>query len=101
MRSVFISFYHDQIEKAQQFNQSDIFKEGIKKRMHIERIIFCLTNIYGARRAHAYGQKRADYQLKMQATAFNLRQLVREMIKKRGPDLAEPPTWGEVCPVAV
>jgi len=101
MRHVFISFYRDQIEKAQQFNQSDTFKEGIKKRMHVERIIFCLTHIYGARHAHAYGQKRADYQLKMQATAFNLRQLVREMIKKRGPDLSDPLTGGVVRPVTV
>jgi transposase len=99
MRNVFISFYRDQIETAQDFNQSDTFKEGIKQRMNVERIIFCLTNIYGARRAHSYGQKRADYQLKMQATAFNLRQLIREMVKKRGPDLAEPPTGGAMRPV--
>jgi hypothetical protein len=86
-RNVFISFYRDQIEAAQAFNQSDTFKQGIKKRMNIERLIFCLTNIHGARRAHSYGQKRTDYQLKMQATAFNLKQLVREMTKKRGPTL--------------
>jgi hypothetical protein len=92
-RNVFISFYRDQLEAAQQFNQSDIFKHGIKQRMNIERLIFCLTNIHGARRAHSYGQKRTDYQLKMQATACNLRQLVREMTKKRGP------TMGGVCPM--
>lgn len=101
IRNVFISFYRDQIEKAQEFNQSDTFKEGIKQRMNVERIIFCLTNIYGARYAHSYGQERTDYQLKMQATAFNLRQLVREMVKKRGPNLAAPTIGGEVRPVAV
>jgi hypothetical protein len=63
MRSVFISFYRDQIEKAQEFNLSDTFKAGIKQRMNVERIIFCLTHIYGARYAHSYGQERTDYQL--------------------------------------
>lgn len=81
-RNVFLSFYRDQVQAAQAFNQTDIFKQGIKIRMHIERIIYCLTNIYGARKAHAYGQPRTDFQLKMQATAFNLRQLVREVLKK-------------------
>lgn len=81
-RNVFISFYGHQVEAARLFNQSDLFKRGIKIRMHIERIIYCLTHLYGARKAHSYGQPRADFQLKMQATAFNLRQLVREVLKK-------------------
>jgi hypothetical protein len=92
-RNVFISFYGDQVEEARQFNQTDLFKRGIKIRMHIERIIYCLTNIYGARKAQSYGQPRADFQLKMQATAFNLRQLVREVLKKPRP------TQAGVCPV--
>ena len=82
-RNVFISFYHDQVEAALEFNQTDTFKQGIKIRMHIERLIYCLTNIYGTPQAQSYGQKRTDFQLKMQATAFNLRQLVREVLKKR------------------
>jgi transposase len=82
-RNVFISFYHDQVQAALEFNQTDTFKQGIKIRMHIERLIYCLTNIYGTRQAQSYGQKRTDFQLKMQATAFNLRQLVREVLKKR------------------
>jgi transposase len=94
-RNVFISFYRDQVEAARQFNQSDTFKQGIKKRMNVERIIYCLTNIYGARYAQSYGQNRADYQLKMQATGFNLRQLVREVSKKH------PPAQAGVRPLAV
>jgi hypothetical protein len=99
-RHVFISFYRDQLETAQAFNQSDIFKQGLKQRMNVERLIFCLTNLHGARHAHSYGQQRTDYQLKMQATAFNLRQLVREMVKKRGPTLADPLPGGDVRPAA-
>ncbi len=83
LRNVFISFYRNQVEAAQEFNQTEIAKAGLKERMNIERLIYCLTNIYGARKAHAYGQTRADFQLKMQATAFNLRQLVREVGKKQ------------------
>jgi hypothetical protein len=92
-RNVFISFYRDQVEAAQEFNQTDVAKAGLKERMNIERLIYCLTHIYGARKAHSYGQARADFQLKMQATAQNLRQLVREVLKKQ--------TQGGVCPVAV
>jgi transposase len=88
-RNVFISFYRDELQAAQEFNQTDPFKQGIKQRMHIERLIYCLTNIYGARKAQSYGLARTDYQLKMQATAFNLRQLVREVLKKRPPPGAE------------
>ena len=92
-RNVFISFYRDQVEAAQQFNQTDIAKAGLKERMNIERLIYGLTHIYGARKAQSYGQARTDFQLKMQATAQNLRQLVREVLKKQ--------TQGGVCPVAV
>jgi hypothetical protein len=87
-----VSFYRDQIEAAQEFNQTEIAKAGLKERMNIERLIYCLTNIYGARKAHSYGQARADFQLKMQATAQNLRQLVREVLKIQA--------RGGVCPVA-
>ncbi len=92
-RNVFISFYRDEVAAAQEFNRSDTAKQGLKVRMNIERHIYCLTHIYGARHAHSYGQKRTDFQLKMQATALNLRQLVRELGKKQA-------VRGEVCPVA-
>lgn len=92
-RNVFVSFYRQELLAALEFNRSETFKVAIKQRMLIERIIYCLTNIYGARKAHSYGLARADYQLKMQATAFNLRQLVREVLKKRRP------AQGEVRPV--
>jgi len=82
-RNVFISFYRDQVEAAHLFNDTETAKQGLKERMNVERMIYSLTNIYGARQAHSYGLKRTDYQLKMQATAHNLRQLVREMLKKQ------------------
>jgi hypothetical protein len=92
-RNVFISFYRAEVAAAQEFNRTDAAKQGLKARMNIERHIYCLTHIYGARYAQSYGQERTDYQLKMQATAFNLRQLVREMLKKQ-------PARGGICPTA-
>jgi hypothetical protein len=91
-RNVFISFYRAETQAAQEFNQTDLAKQGLKERMNIERLSYALTNIYGARTAHSYGQQRADFQLKMQATGFNLRQLVRELLKKQAK--------GAVCPLA-
>jgi hypothetical protein len=91
-RNVFISFYRDEVAAAQAFNQTDTAKQGLKARMNIERHIYVLTHLFGARRAQSYGQARTDFQLKMQATAFNLRQSVREMAKKPAPR-------GGVCPV--
>jgi len=93
-RNVFISFYREEVATAQEFNQTDTAKQGLKERMNIERLIYSLTNIYGARHAQSYGQARTDFQLKMQATAHNLRQLVREVVKKHA-------LKGGVCPVAV
>ena len=93
-RNVFISFYREKVAAAQEFNQTDTAKQGLKTRMNIERHIYCLTHIYGARHAHSYGQQRTDFQLKMQATALNLRQLVREMGKKQA-------TKGGLRPLAV
>jgi hypothetical protein len=82
-RGVFISFYRSHIDAALIFNQTDTFKLGIKQRMNIERHIFVLTHFFGARHAQSYGLPRTDFQLKMQAAAANLRQLVREVLKKR------------------
>ncbi len=93
-RKVFISFYRDEVAAAQLFNQTDTAKQGLKERMNIEPQIYCLTNIYGSRHAHSYGQERTDYQLKMQASAQNLRQLVREVVKKQA-------TLGGICSVAL
>lgn len=93
-RNVFISFHRDQIEATQQFNATAIAKQGLKDQMNVERLIYSLTNIYGARHAHSYGLKRTDYRLKMQATAHNLCQLVCEMLKKQ-------PAQAGVCPLAV
>lgn len=76
-RKVFISFFRPQVEAAMAYNRTPQFKQEIKQRPRVERLIYNLTNLHGARRCKSTGQKKADFQLKMNATAFNLRQLIR------------------------
>ena len=45
----------------------------MKLRPHVERIIAGLTRYNGARRARRCGEDKADFQAKMDATAFNIK----------------------------
>lgn len=80
-RKVFISNHRPYILQALEYNKTDQFKREIKLRPLVERIIFNLTNIHGARRAKSTGLKKANFQLRMAATAFNIRQLLRRWPK--------------------
>ena len=56
----------------------------MKLRPNVERIIAAVTRYNGARRADAYGMDNADFQLKMNAMAYNLKRwhaLVKEKEK--------------------
>lgn len=76
-RQVFISFYRDETLAAIEYNKTDPFKQEMKQRPLIERIIFNLTHFFGARYARSTGLVKANFQLSMAAAAFNLRQLIR------------------------
>lgn len=76
-RQVFISQHRDYLLAALKYNQTDQFKLDLKQRPLIERIIFNLTHYFGARYARSTGLLKANFQLRMAAAAFNLRQLVR------------------------
>jgi len=76
-RMVFISDYRSQLDAARVYNQTDEFKQDMKLRPLIERIIYNVTNLHAGRRASRTGIANADYQAKMNATAFNLRQWIR------------------------
>ena len=80
-RSVFVSYYRNYNLDALAYNKTAPFKRDIKLRPTIERLIFNLTNLHGARRAKSTGLQKANFQLRMQATAFNLRQLLRRWPK--------------------
>ncbi len=77
MRQVFISDHRSALEKARTYTRTDTFKEDMKLRPLIERIIANLVRYHGARHARARGKPRADFQAKMCALAFNLAQWVR------------------------
>ncbi len=76
-RQVFISFYRDETLAAIEYNRTEQFKQEMKQRPLIERIIFNLTHFFGARHARSTGLPKANFQLSMAAAAFNLRQLIR------------------------
>jgi hypothetical protein len=76
-RQVFISAYRPYILAALAYNQTDQFKQDMKQRPLIERIIFNLTHFFGARYARSTGLLKANFQVRMAAAAFNLRQLIR------------------------
>jgi hypothetical protein len=76
-RQVFISYHRDYLLAAIEYNKTEPFKQEMKQRPLIERIIFNLTHFFGARYARSTGLPKANFQLRMAAAAFNLRQLVR------------------------
>jgi hypothetical protein len=81
-RRVFISDYQGLIRQAQVYNQTSQFKEEMKQRPRVERVIFMLTHYDGARRARSRGGERADFQAKMCATARNLRTWLSLSLRK-------------------
>jgi hypothetical protein len=72
-RRVFISDYRAEIQQARAYNQTPAFQDDMRLRPRIERIIFMLTHYDGARRARSRGLQAVDFQVKMCATARNLR----------------------------
>lgn len=76
-RQVFITHHRDYLLAALEYNQTEQFKQEMRQRPLIERIIFNLTHFFGARYARSTGLPKANFQVRMAAAAFNLRQLVR------------------------
>jgi len=85
-RQVFISDYVREQRAAIAYAKTDEFKQEMKLRPHIERIIAGLVRYNGAREAESYGLDRADYQVKMAAMAYNLKRwavLTRQKERER------------------
>jgi len=72
-RQVFISRYQSQQRSAIAYMKTDAFQADMQLRPHIERIIACLVRHNGARETQGFGLARADFQVKMAATAYNLK----------------------------
>jgi IS5 family transposase len=77
MRQVFISDHRSALAKARTYAQSDECQEDLKLRSTVERIIANLVRYHGARYARRRGRIHSDFQAKMNAMAFNIRQWMR------------------------
>ena len=77
MRQVFISDYRDDLEAARAYAQTEDFQIDMQRRAGVERIIACLTRYNGARRARRRGLRHTDFQAKLSAMAFNLKQWMK------------------------
>ena len=83
MRQVFISDYRPQVEAAQAYQKTEEYKADMKRRPTVERFIAGLVRYHGARRARRIGLGKADFQAKMCAVAFNLKQWVRLRVREQ------------------
>jgi IS5 family transposase len=77
MRQVFISDYRPEVEAARAYAQTAEYKAERRQRAAVERIIAALVRYNGARYARRRGLAKVDFQLKMAATAYNLKKWMR------------------------
>ena len=85
-RNFFLSAYACNQRTALAYLHTDAFRQDMRRRSAIERIIACLVRYHGARHAHGYGLANADYQAHMAVMAFNLKTwvtLTRERSKPK------------------
>ena len=88
MRQVFISDFRSDLAQARTYALTDDFKVDIKARATIERLIANLVRYHDARYARRRGLRNCQYQAHMNAMAFNLRQWLRQLARRHGPDPA-------------
>ncbi len=77
IRQVFISDYRSEAVAARLYNQTDDYKADMQSRFLVERTIAALVRHNGGRRSRRCGLPMADFQAKMNATAFNLKRWMR------------------------
>ena len=82
MRQVFISDHRSVLALARTYAQTPDFLADLKLRAVIERIIANLVRYHGGRYARRRGQSNCDFQAKMNATAFNIRQWMRALQRR-------------------
>jgi hypothetical protein len=76
-RQVFISDYRADVDAARAYSLTPEFQADRKRRSRVERFVAGLVRYNGARRARRRGLVQADFQAKMDATAFNLKRWMR------------------------
>jgi hypothetical protein len=84
-RQVFISDYRADVDAARAYSLTPDFQADRKRRPRVERFVAGLVRYNGARRARRRGLLQADFQAKMNATAFNLKRWMRLLQVPRHP----------------
>lgn len=87
-KTIFISDYRAEWQQLNAYSQTEDFKQDMKLRPHVERVIAGLVLHNDARRARFRGQEKVGFQAKMCATAYNLKRWVSLLAEKR---LDKPP----------
>lgn len=82
-RQWFISDYRAPLLAALAYRETDDFKADMKLRPQVERVIAGLVLHNGARRARFRGLEKVDFQMKMCATAYNLKRWLALVDPKR------------------
>lgn len=82
MRQVFVSDHRSVLARARTYALTEAYKEDLKARATIERIVANLVRYHGARYARRRGQSQCDFQAKMNGMAFNIRQWMRALDRR-------------------
>ncbi len=78
-RQVSISAYRAEVDAARRYAATESFKADRRQRATVERIIAALVRYNGARQARRRGVLKTDFQMKMAATAYNLKKWIRQL----------------------
>lgn len=83
-RDVFINDYRSDFDRLVAYSQTDGFKQDMKLRPEVERIIAALVLHNGARHARFRGRAKVDFQVKLCATIYNAKRWVKLLAEKAG-----------------
>jgi transposase len=85
-RTLRVNPYHEELSQRRAEQETEAFKEKMKRRPAVEGTISELTRAHGARRARYRGQDKVRLQMLFTGTAANLKRLTRALAaKKRTP----------------
>lgn len=83
-RDVFISYYRPQYDDLVAYSKTETFKQEMRLRTQVERIIAGLVLHNGARRARFRGLVKVDFQAKMCGMAYNVKRWLVLLAEKEG-----------------
>jgi transposase len=76
-RTIAISYYQSLFDEAAEFNKTDLYKDHMKKRAHIEPKYSEMKHSHGLERARYRGLDRVTIQALLTAIVVNLKNLIR------------------------